>query len=111
MRGEAGLVVEEEEEEGGGGGGWFFFFSSRRRHTRCADVTGVQTCALPIWNAAAALDEFKALAQAKKSQGSSRTLSERNTIQSEFARHTAAFRAARAYLHDELDQTDRKSVV
>ena len=26
----------------------FFFFSSRRRHTRCADVTGVQTCALPI---------------------------------------------------------------
>ena len=25
-----------------------FFFSSRRRHTRCADVTGVQTCALPI---------------------------------------------------------------
>src|SRR3546814_6159785 len=26
-----------------------FFFSSRRRHTRCALVTGVQTCALPIW--------------------------------------------------------------
>src|SRR3546814_7160434 len=31
------------------------FFSSRRRHTRCALVTGVQTCALPIlaMNAAA----------------------------------------------------------
>src|SRR3546814_12089934 len=32
--------------------GWiecfFFFLSSRRRHTRCALVTGVQTCALPI---------------------------------------------------------------
>src|SRR3546814_4337872 len=32
---------------------WFwyvvFFFSSRRRHPRCALVTGVQTCALPIW--------------------------------------------------------------
>src|SRR3546814_11809689 len=27
----------------------FFFFSSRRRHTRCALVTGVQTCALPIY--------------------------------------------------------------
>src|SRR3546814_5764104 len=27
----------------------FFLFSSRRRHTRCALVTGVQTCALPIW--------------------------------------------------------------
>src|SRR3546814_14937511 len=30
----------------------FFFFSSRRRHTRCALVTGVQTCALPISYAA-----------------------------------------------------------
>src|SRR3546814_2103025 len=27
---------------------YFFFFSSIRRHTRCALVTGVQTCALPI---------------------------------------------------------------
>src|SRR3546814_13756909 len=26
-----------------------FFCASRRRHTRCALVTGVQTCALPIW--------------------------------------------------------------
>src|SRR3546814_3692469 len=32
---------------------FFFFFSSRRRHTRCALVTGVQTCALPIWGRAA----------------------------------------------------------
>src|SRR3546814_13172116 len=30
---------------------FFFFFSSRRRHTRCALVTGVQTCALPIFTA------------------------------------------------------------
>src|SRR3546814_20803930 len=29
----------------------FFFVSSRRRHTRCALVTGVQTCALPIYPA------------------------------------------------------------
>src|SRR3546814_4716628 len=28
-----------------------FLFSSRRRHTRCALVTGVQTCALPIFGA------------------------------------------------------------
>src|SRR3546814_4119885 len=28
--------------------GVWFFFSSRRRHTSCALVTGVQTCALPI---------------------------------------------------------------
>src|SRR3546814_2014836 len=37
----------------------FFFFSSRRRHTRCALVTGVQTCALPIL-LQAALAEFPA---------------------------------------------------
>src|SRR3546814_19966581 len=28
---------------------FYFFLSSRRRHTRCALVTGVQTCALPIF--------------------------------------------------------------
>src|SRR3546814_16161234 len=28
---------------------WWSFCSSRRRHTRCALVTGVQTCALPIY--------------------------------------------------------------
>src|SRR3546814_2281715 len=28
---------------------FFFFFSSRRLHTRCVLVTGVQTCALPIF--------------------------------------------------------------
>src|SRR3546814_5432106 len=33
---------------------WLFFFSSRRRHTRCALVTGVQTCALPISGASGA---------------------------------------------------------
>src|SRR3546814_8841688 len=27
---------------------FYFFFASRRRHTSCALVTGVQTCALPI---------------------------------------------------------------
>src|SRR3546814_2512579 len=35
---------------GVGGSCWIVFvFSSRRRHTRCALVTGVQTCALPIY--------------------------------------------------------------
>src|SRR3546814_19644383 len=31
---------------------FYFLFSIRRRHTRCALVTGVQTCALPISNVA-----------------------------------------------------------
>src|SRR3546814_3182314 len=35
-----------------------FFFSSRRRHTRCALVTGVQTCALPIWSSMSIISLF-----------------------------------------------------
>src|SRR3546814_770209 len=37
----------------------FFFFSVRRRHTRCALVTGVQTCALPISLKARGMDGVK----------------------------------------------------
>src|SRR3546814_3931749 len=41
-----------------------FFFSSRRRHTRCALVTGVQTCALPICPSPARVDaDLVALAE------------------------------------------------
>src|SRR3546814_2700669 len=43
----------------------FFFFSSRRRHTRCALVTGVQTCALPI----CAPDIFAAVSKSRPSAG------------------------------------------
>src|SRR3546814_21185876 len=39
----------------------FFFFSSRRRHTRCALVTGVQTCALPILEATAVVARLSRL--------------------------------------------------
>ena len=42
-------MVRQEGGGRGGGGGGVFFFSSRRRHTRSGRVTGVQTCALPIW--------------------------------------------------------------
>src|SRR3546814_9537181 len=41
-----------------------FFFSSRRRHTSCALVTGVQTCALPIFSLALALTGGGALSLA-----------------------------------------------
>src|SRR3546814_5957498 len=44
----------------------FFFFSSRRRHTRCALVTGVQTCALPIWGIACDARENGRGARGKK---------------------------------------------
>src|SRR3546814_8038956 len=38
----------------------WFFFSSRRRHTRCALVTGVQTCALPILVGVVDIDRARA---------------------------------------------------
>src|SRR3546814_8741459 len=44
-----------------------FFFASRRRHTRCALVTGVQTCALPICRAQE-LDELGDRLQAQQAQ-------------------------------------------
>src|SRR3546814_5530059 len=40
------------------------FFSSRRRHTRCALVTGVQTCALPIFGIGSGLFHSFAVAWA-----------------------------------------------
>src|SRR3546814_2707907 len=51
-----------------------FFFSSRRRHTRCALVTGVQTCALPIFAARGigalhGADDVAALAHAAQRVG------------------------------------------
>src|SRR3546814_12099583 len=41
---------------------FLFFFSSRRRHTRCALVTGVQTCALPIYFQAFTVSQLTFLA-------------------------------------------------
>ena len=61
--------------------------------------------ATAMGNARGVLKGFSDLASAKKNQGSAKTLSERATIQSEYARLTAAFRAARAYMHDEIEQT------
>ena len=61
--------------------------------------------AVALGNARGALDAFAALATTKKSQGSSKTLAERQTMQAEFAKCEAAWRAARAYLFDEIDQT------
>src|SRR3546814_507506 len=41
----------------------YFVFSSRRRHTRCALVTGVQTCALPIYPARSGGIGFRSLTE------------------------------------------------
>src|SRR3546814_3501177 len=45
-----------------------FFFSSRRRHTRCALVTGVQTCALPILTLATRHGEILGRCQAERAR-------------------------------------------
>lgn len=58
-----------------------------------------------LGNTRGALRAFADLAVAKKNQGSAKTLSERVNIQAEMAKMTAALRSARAYLHDEIDQT------
>src|SRR3546814_21178824 len=53
-----------------------FFFSSRRRHTRCALVTGVQTCALPICNR---LDEpCRSIRRSKSRKRDRRSVSRRH---------------------------------
>src|SRR3546814_2653141 len=50
----------------------FVFFSSRRRHTRCALVTGVQTCALPILEEIPAIGQFSVRKLRRVSDGASR---------------------------------------
>src|SRR3546814_16670255 len=52
-----------------------FFFSSRRRHTICALVTGVQTCALPIYSSSASLTALPYIDSISPS-GSTRTLTQ-----------------------------------
>lgn len=64
---------------------------------------GVASVALG--NARGALEAIKMLATAKRPQGSSKTLSEKQVTQVELSKMEAALRSARAYLMDELDQT------
>jgi len=61
-------------------------------------------CAVALGNARGALDAFHALATVKKSQGSAKTLAERQTMQADYARCEAQWRAARAYLFAEIDR-------
>src|SRR3546814_6546081 len=63
-----------------------FFFSSRRRHTICALVTGVQTCALPIFRGGA--DGLERL----------RTRREAGIVDDRLDQHEASGRAVRARL-------------
>jgi alkylation response protein AidB-like acyl-CoA dehydrogenase len=57
-----------------------------------------------LGNARGALDAFYDLATVKKSQGSAKTLSERQSMQAAYATCEAQWRAARAYLFSEIDR-------
>ena len=61
--------------------------------------------AVAMGNARGALDAIIELAKNKGSQGSRKTLAERQIVQSDIAQLEAKFRAARAYLYDEIDRT------
>src|SRR3546814_7123094 len=51
----------------------YFFFSSRRRHTSCALVTGVQTCALPI---SARLVDIPIIGETRRAEAANRNILE-----------------------------------
>src|SRR3546814_12566204 len=69
-----------------------FFFSSRRRHTRCALVTGVQTCALPISRSDRILADAEAVLRRHGERGSGLTRRTRKY------RHSGLARKARRIL-------------
>src|SRR3546814_7942938 len=96
----------------------FFFFSSRRRHTRCALVTGVQTCALPIFYPLEAVQAMARICIGAEKHPTSKTSSHR--IGKTFERCDESIALATMYTANHfpgvkaiiaLTERDRKSVV
>src|SRR3546814_14571503 len=82
-----------------------FFFSSRRRHTRCALVTGVQTCALPI----SSLVIAKALSL--HGGGALYSYDQHEPFVRQMGEWLTEHELAARFYHAPLGQRDRKSVV
>src|SRR3546814_9688659 len=80
-----------------------FFFSSRRRHTRCALVTGVQTCALPIFTR----NRLSCITGATKRLGFERRLDDRAFVG--FLKQLALDASSGLDLLDDLEQIGRAS--
>src|SRR3546814_7703499 len=78
---------------------FYLFFSSRRRHTRCALVTGVQTCALPISQNRSSSSDAGCQHEARGD--------EREFPSPDSSKHQEDY----ALEHDERRGEDRKSVV
>src|SRR3546814_9851960 len=78
----------------------YFFFSSRRRHTRCALVTGVQTCALPIYlqmlNSRRLIGGIERRIETDRRNAESAVMAEISAIAQEFAAMEDSSLAARA---------------
>src|SRR3546814_1233838 len=93
----------------------FVFFSSRRRHTRCALVTGVQTCALPIFEIQHILRGHKARSRplnAEMSMG--QTIDDDPVYPGRISNNVYSEEAARGFYAQWLrmmTSSDRKSVV
>ena len=68
-------------------------------------LLGIGVASVALGNAQGALDEFYELASAKKSQGSARRLSERASVQADYAKALASLKAARAYMVEEIALT------
>src|SRR3546814_7510164 len=93
-----------------------FFFSSRRRHTRCALVTGVQTCALPISTAAGQYAEDRGIFPAagnlpQLASHSGQSQWTRTTAMTSTRTVSARTLCAAIALGLSLGRSDRKSVV
>src|SRR3546814_9959395 len=72
-----------------------FFFSSRRRHTRCALVTGVQTCALPILSASSPASSWTLAAKILRPGVPSLRPASRSAARTTFSSERIWFRTAR----------------
>src|SRR3546814_8247042 len=80
-----------------------FFFSSRRRHTICALVTGVQTCALPI-SCAGGADVVQAAAAAQSASAAARNM---RSVMDQSSTRCPDGRAAATALGGETPVTER----
>src|SRR3546814_14893340 len=94
---------------------FIFFFSSRRRHTRCALVTGVQTCALPaspLWRRGGGFDRAARPTVADPPRGGTFHAPERTGASGGRAeqRHLLGARGSR-WRRGRSATVDRKSVV
>src|SRR3546814_8746339 len=97
---------------------FFFFFSSRRRHTRCALVTGVQTCALPILKLARQMFGKTGYADASMDELTAAAGMTRGALYHHFGSKQGLFEAVVEQIDEEMDDQlkalatkDRKSVV